>query len=91
MSLILNESPVLSTFSCASHWPPPSFGEFELLHEVRNPHDPAKRIPAMPAGAILLDPQRILGLDGFDNLPAGFRLLRLSVNLELSPQEGFLA
>jgi hypothetical protein len=45
----------------------------------------------MLAGAILLDPQRVFVPDGFDNLPAGLRRLRLDANLELRPPEGLLA
>jgi hypothetical protein len=45
----------------------------------------------MLAGAILPDPQRIFVPDGFDNLPAGLRLLRLYGNLKLRPPEDFLA
>jgi hypothetical protein len=65
--------------------------EFEFPHKISDPYNPAKRLPAMLAGAILPDPQRIFVPDGFDNLPAGLRLLRLYGNLKLRPPEDFLA
>jgi hypothetical protein len=78
-------------FSFVIHWPKPSFWDFELLHKINDPDHPAKRLPAMPAGAVLLTPRWRLVRNGFDDLSADLRWLVLDLRLKVGSQEGFFA